>query len=32
MKTPPTKARGNELTKGLECPKCGCRHLLVLYT
>lgn len=22
----------NEVKRGLECPKCGCKHLFVIYT
>ena len=32
MSTRKTKTAENETAKGLVCPKCGCRHLLVVYT
>ena len=28
----PVQAWGREHRRGLECPRCGCRHLRVLYT
>jgi transcriptional regulator NrdR family protein len=32
MATAPRRARTDELAAGLECSKCGCRHVPVLYT
>ena len=32
MKTPATKTVSDDATKGLACPKCGCRHFAVVYT
>lgn len=32
MKEKPSNGENDEQSRGLECPRCGCKHLPVFYT